>query len=216
MKEIKTIEQFIDHMWNSGQFEDDKTIKNIQNISNSKGYTFDKKVIRSALEQSEVIVRSGKMKNRVPLYRQAHPPPCVQKNSADSLYNQIFDSLSLHIEIKKISEKLFKDEHYSESISAAYKKINNMVKEKSEETWKDGKNLMLSTFSVKSPILKINKLETQSEKDEQEGFMYIFAGVMHGIRNPRAHDELSDSPQETIELLCMASILARIIDKTSK
>ncbi len=65
-----------------------------------------------------------------------------------------------------------------------------MVKKKSGKTNLDGKNLMLTVFSRDKPILKFNNLNTISEKNEQEGFMHLFAGAVQGIRNPKAHDEM--------------------------
>jgi len=45
--------------------------------------------------------------------------------------------------------------------------------------------------------------------------MHIFAGAMHGIRNPRGHDdEVGGDPWETIELICLASLLAKKLDKS--
>jgi len=108
------------------------------------------------------------------------------------------------------------DSYYQESIFAAFKKVNNLVKTKSKES-SDGKNLMLRVFSPNSPILKLNKLVNQSDRDEQEGFMHIFAGSIQGIRNPRGHeDEFADDPMKTIEYLCLASLLVKIIDKAKK
>jgi uncharacterized protein (TIGR02391 family) len=54
---------------------------------------------------------------------------------------------------------------------------------------------------------------TQSEKDEQEGFMYLFMGAMQGIRNPKAHKEIvQNDPFITLEYLGFASFLLKRID----
>ena len=75
---------------------------------------------------------------------------------------------TLHPLIKKVSKNLFEDGYYSQAIFEAFKKVNNLVKEKSGRRDLDGKNLMLTTFSVNAPILKINNLISQTDKDEQE------------------------------------------------
>ena len=67
---------------------------------------------------------------------------------------------------------------------------------------------MKRTFSANSPILRLNAGVTQSEQDEQLGYMEIFAGVMTGIRNPRAHeDEWEDQEYRALQLLMLADHL---------
>lgn len=43
-----------------------------------------------------------------------------------------------------------------------------------------------------------------SDKDEQEGFRYIFAGIMSSIRNPRGHDNLPDPIDLCLDHLSVA------------
>lgn len=131
-----------------------------------------------------------------------------------------YNLLDMHPEIKKASEDLFKDGHYSEAIEAAYKRIITLVKDKtgrpkkSDSSELDGKSLMLRSFSRDNPLLKLNDLSTDGEKDEQEGFMHLFAGAVQGIRNPRAHDNIEQNdPDKTLEYLMFASLLARKIDE---
>lgn len=64
-----------------------------------------------------------------------------------------------------------------------------------------------------NPIIRLNSLETQTDKDQQEGFMHLFMGAMQGIRNPKAHENISQNdPYITLELLGLASLLIRAID----
>ncbi len=63
----------------------------------------------------------------------------------------------------------------------------------------DGAPLMRAVFSRNNPILAFNDLSDQTAQDEQEGMMHLFEGAMLGIRNPRAHDILSDDPQRALE-----------------
>jgi Protein of unknown function (Hypoth_ymh) len=46
---------------------------------------------------------------------------------------------------------------------------------------------MQKVFSAKTPLLRFNKLESQSDLDEQQGFQFLFSGAVMGLRNPRAH-----------------------------
>ncbi len=53
-----------------------------------------------------------------------------------------------------------------------------------------------------------------SEKDEQEGYKFIFSGSMMAIRNPRGHEiNLKDSPTDCLDHLSLASMLARRLEK---
>ena len=54
-------------------------------------------------------------------------------------------------------------------------------------------------------------------KDEQRGYMDIFAGSMTGIRNPRAHEhDLADEPEVALELLVLANHLMRKLDAATR
>lgn len=118
-----------------------------------------------------------------------------------------FDLYRLAPEIKKVSIKLFDDSHYSQAVLEALKCLNNFVKNKSGVQG-DGKSLMLTVFNEKDPVLKLNQLSTTSEKNEQEGFKFLFAGAMVGIRNPKAHENIVDNdPVKAMEMLALVNLL---------
>jgi uncharacterized protein (TIGR02391 family) len=92
-----------------------------------------------------------------------------------------------------------------------------MVKSRSLITEIDGASLMERAFSPSSPRLKINKLKTSSQRDQQLGYMKILAGCMTGVRNPRAHEHnFTDDPKTALELLALANHLVKMIKKTSR
>ena len=75
---------------------------------------------------------------------------------------------------------------------------------------------MKEAFSAKSPVLKLNKFLSGSEKSEQQGYMEMFAGTMTGIRNPRAHEhELDDEPEVALEMLVLANHLMRKLNDST-
>ena len=76
---------------------------------------------------------------------------------------------------------------------------------------------MRTAFSANSPVLILNAFESASDRDEQQGYMDIFAGSMTGIRNPRAHQhDLMDKPEVALELLVLANHLKRKLDEATK
>ncbi len=128
-----------------------------------------------------------------------------------------FDNLVTAPELQSVSRKLFADGHYAQAVAQSLICLNNNVKEKSELADEDGASLMRKAFSANSPVLRINDNSTQSEKDEQLGYMDIFAGAMTGIRNPRVHEhELVDDPDQALELLSLANHLFRKLDGAKK
>jgi uncharacterized protein (TIGR02391 family) len=126
--------------------------------------------------------------------------------------NALFDKMRFHPKVVEASRPLFKDGYYAQAIFEAFKAVNNFVKEKAVLSL-DGKALMSKVFSEDAPIIKLNELLTQSDKDEQEGFKFLFMGAMVGIRNPKAHDSvIQKDPFITLEYLGFASFLIKRID----
>jgi uncharacterized protein (TIGR02391 family) len=131
--------------------------------------------------------------------------------STSKSHNTFYDlcvELLISPEIRKGCLKLFKDGHNALAVETAFKLINNYVKSLSGLNKLDGMPLMQTAFSIGNAKIKLNKLETTSDKDEQLGYMNIFAGCMTGIRNPRAHEhDFKDSERTTFELLILSDHL---------
>jgi uncharacterized protein (TIGR02391 family) len=118
----------------------------------------------------------------------------------------------LDTDIRRVSEKLFKEGHYADSILAAFKELNDQVKQeylkhRGEEL--DGADLMRKAFSPNNPVFAFANQSTESGKKTQQGFMELFAGSMIGIRNPHAHENLSLDPDGAKHLLYLASLLMK-------
>jgi uncharacterized protein (TIGR02391 family) len=130
--------------------------------------------------------------------------------------DKMFNERKLHNSVVFASKNLFKDGHYSQSIFEACKSLNKRVQEISGSSL-DGKKLMLDVFSVNEPKIKLNENKTTSDKDEQEGFMHIYSGVMHGIRNPKGHDLINlKDPYKSLEYLSLISLLFKKLDERLK
>ena len=139
-----------------------------------------------------------------------------QQLARESEAQEIYKRLKLHPQIRKVSEKLFKDGHYRNAILDSFIEIEKIAREKSgvQDT---GASLFGKILNPDNPILRLNSLKTTAEKDEQRGFMLILQGVMMGIRNPRAHTILNQTDAyRTLEYLCLASLLAKRIEESLK
>jgi uncharacterized protein (TIGR02391 family) len=123
--------------------------------------------------------------------------------------------LILHERISDVSLKKFKDNYYAESVEAAYKEINTRLKAlymKYRSNELDGATLYENVFSTSNPLLKIGELQTQSEKNEQLGYQYIFKGTWMSIRSPKAHANITIPEDEAFDRLILASMLMKKID----
>ena len=133
-------------------------------------------------------------------------------NLLDRFDTQITDS-----GLGNCTRRLFADGHYDMAVFKACVYVENFVKERSMVSDKDGADLMRRVFSANNPILRFNACRTESEKNEQRGYMDILAGVMTGVRNPRAHEhDWYDDPEDASALLLLANHLIRKIRRARR
>lgn len=125
-----------------------------------------------------------------------------------------FGDLDLHPDVSRACAKLFADGHYAEAVENGCKVLDMLVKLRSMRSDPSGTELMQLVFSPKSPILKFNDQSNESERSEQQGMMYLFAGAMLALRNPRAHGLVNDHPERAVEYLTFISMLARSLERT--
>lgn len=121
----------------------------------------------------------------------------------------------LHTKVTKTGKSRFESGHYADSVEAAFKELNAVVKSlyrevKSEEL--DGPDLMRKAFRLSDPVIILDDRTTSSGQNIQEGYSHIFAGAMQAIRNPKAHANIDISADEAIHLLMFASLLFHRLD----
>jgi uncharacterized protein (TIGR02391 family) len=118
-----------------------------------------------------------------------------------------------HPEIERVSGDLFRDGHYKQAALEAYIRVIDDVKHRSGLAL-DGDTLMNQTFGCtnRTPVLRFNSLSTDAERDEQNGLMLVFKGIV-GLRNSKAHsNRLFNDPMRAHEYLAMASLLMRLLE----
>ena len=124
-----------------------------------------------------------------------------------------FQSRNYHELIHKHCRKLFLQENYFHAVFEAAKVYNKSVQKKSQSR-KDGQPLMMDVFSLVG-VLKLNKGESQTEKDVQEGVKFLSAGLMQALRNPTAHEPALHWPiskSDCLDMLSFISYLLRQLD----
>jgi uncharacterized protein (TIGR02391 family) len=134
-----------------------------------------------------------------------------QRISAGSRELHPFDERNIHPDIVNISIELFDDGHYAQATFETFKLLDKKVRDVSG-IQDSGYKLMMAAFNEANPKIKLNDLLTPSDKDEQMGFRYIFAGSMSAIRNPRGHDIRIDPIDLCLDHLSFASVLLRTFE----
>jgi len=125
----------------------------------------------------------------------------------------LFDNLQFHPKVIEATRSCFAAGNYREAILNAFIALIDYVKEKTKLDT-DTKDLMAKAFNVDKPVIKLNSLKEQYERDEQEGFRFLFMGASVGIRNPKAHKLIPQSnPFHALEYLAFASLLMRRVEE---
>lgn len=132
------------------------------------------------------------------------PAPSARVEEANDV-TALYDELVREEELRQTTRTLVMQGNYALAVEEAFKCVNNLVKARSGSS-KDGTSMMTEVFSTTSPLLKLNELRTQSQRDQQAGYGLLLGGCMLGVRNPRAHEHrYLDEPIVALELLCLAN-----------
>ncbi|MGH2989894.1 MAG: TIGR02391 family protein, partial [Solirubrobacterales bacterium] len=97
-----------------------------------------------------------------------------------------FEARDVHPDLPTVVRSLFDNGHYAQATLEAFKFLDEEIQRISGSS-EYGTSLMMRAFGGTSPMLKLNTGLSMSDKNEQEGFKFLFAGAMQGIRNPRGH-----------------------------
>ena len=125
-----------------------------------------------------------------------------------------FDLRNVHPSFPQKVRNLFDDGHCAEATFAAFKFVDKIVQRHSGRA-ESGQKLMMAVFNKENPVIKLNSLTNQIEDDEQEGYRFMFAGAVMGIRNPGGHEvALSDDPDVCLDHLAFASLLIRRLERS--
>ena len=123
------------------------------------------------------------------------------------------DQYKFHSEIERVSGELYRAGHYKSAALEAYIRVIDQVKAVSKIA-DDGDSLMNKAFACdkQTPVIQFNDLQTDAERDEQRGFLFLFKGVV-GLRNSKAHSNaLFNDPLRGHDYLALASLLMRVLE----
>lgn len=117
----------------------------------------------------------------------------------------------LHPFVTKLAKDKFEHGHLADAVETVFKEINSVIKHHYKTKTgveEDGATLMNRAFSVNNPTFVFDNINTETGRNIQQGYMQIFAGSMIGIRNPKAHNNMTPDKNKAMHLLFVASFLA--------
>lgn len=121
-----------------------------------------------------------------------------------------FEARTFHPQVVKHGRSHFCRGAYFHAVFECCKAFDTAVRDNTKST-KSGQPLMSEALSLTGQ-LKLNSQQTQSEKDEQQGIMYLCMGLMNAVRNPQAHEPELNWPMsrdDAFDVLALISFLFR-------
>lgn len=119
----------------------------------------------------------------------------------------------IDVELWEVIQKNYESENYTGAILDAIFKLTDTIRNKTGLEG-DGASLIGQAFGGDDPRIKLNKLQTDSEKDIQKGIQEILRGIYTGIRNPRSHDAMVDNKLSADAIIVFINYLLKLIDES--
>jgi uncharacterized protein (TIGR02391 family) len=117
----------------------------------------------------------------------------------------------IHAELWDAIYNSYLAENYRAAVLEAMNYLTRAIREKTGLDG-DGTQLVNEAFGGDDPRLRLNKLQTRSEKDVQKGFQLITSGLYSAIRNPRAHENTKDTKNDADSMISFIDYIIRQID----
>lgn len=130
----------------------------------------------------------------------------------DNSETKDFFSRGFHQEVTKHAQKLYEQGNYFHSVFEVCKAYNKRVKEKSNSSL-DGFKLMMDVWGCDRGVLKITECNSETDKNVQDGIMFLSSGLMRAIRNPTGHEPAIEWPISKTDCLDILSFLSFLFRK---
>ena len=126
---------------------------------------------------------------------------------------QKFQGRPMHAEVSKYCRKELMHDNYFHAVFEATKGLAQRIRDMSGVD-ADGAQLIDQVFSVESPKLAINTLQTETERSEHKGFAALLKGCFAAVRNPLAHQPkiFWSGEDDAADYLTLVSLLHRKLD----
>lgn len=151
-------------------------------------------------------------------------PNCgaLMPSARDRLEN-FFKVYNIHPKLEKSKQQLLKSE-FDSAVREAAIAVETSLKVKSGL---DSHGFDLATRALsfefdkttsnikKTPLIAINNLKTESERNEQDGLRYMLMGYFQGVRNIYQHNSVGAGVSNAISAVIQASFFLDILDGNS-
>lgn len=136
------------------------------------------------------------------------------------IIKSFFDIYHIHPKLEKAKRLLYKSE-FESAAREAFVVVETVLREKSGL---DNNGFDLATKALKfevnkqtgeitkQPLIAINDLKTDSEKNEQEGIRYMLMGFFQGVRNLYQHNHIGSGASNAINIVLNASFFLTLLD----
>lgn len=114
-----------------------------------------------------------------------------------------------------VISKPYESQVYSGAILEAIHLLSNILRERANVDG-DGISLVGQALSGDSPRLRINKFQTETEKNEQKGLEQILRGMYQGIRNPRSHEQFEDTKDTADAIILFINFIIGIVSQAKE
>lgn len=147
--------------------------------------------------------------------------PAMSLTEAQQRANRLQTELmrrNVHSDVLKFCRAELMQDNYFHAVFEATKSVADKIRAKANLTG-DGAEIIDEAFGIKSPILAINTLQTETEQSEQKGFANLLKGIFGTFRNVTAHAPKVTWPmneQDALDLLTFVSYAHRRIDSAAK
>ncbi|MGE5597928.1 MAG: TIGR02391 family protein [Bacteroidota bacterium] len=125
-----------------------------------------------------------------------------------------FQGRRIHPEVLKYCRTELLQDNYFHAVFEATKGLAQRIRDLSGVD-ADGTMLVDRVFSIERPLLALNTLRTETERNEHKGFATLLKGCFAAIRNPLAHEPkiLWDGEDDAADYLSLISLLHRKLDE---
>lgn len=105
--------------------------------------------------------------------------------------------------------------NYAHAVLEAIHVITDVLRDKSGLDG-DGNQLVGQALGGENPKIRLNSLQTDTERNIQKGFESILRGVYSAIRNPRSHESACDKREHADAIICFTNYLLAVLDASKE
>lgn len=109
----------------------------------------------------------------------------------------------------------YESRNYSHAILEAVHHLTTVLRERSGADG-DGVALVGQALGGDAPKLRVNALQSESERNVQRGIEQLLRGVYLAIRNPRSHEQFKDTQEDADAIIHFVAYILRILNASKE